>query len=110
SRGEFGDPADDVTSLTMNYLVFSLQRSGRLEGSFATLFRRFWERYVEQSGDSEILRAAAPFFAFRGLVIASPLWYPALSDSVRRKLLSFVLAVLDADSFHPAEVNHYCGA
>ncbi|MCZ2151787.1 MAG: phosphotransferase [Bryobacterales bacterium] len=110
SRGEFGDPADDVTSLTMNYLFFSLQRSGRLEGSFATLFRRFWERYVEQSGDSEILRAAAPFFAFRGLVIASPLWYPALSDSVRRKLLSFVLAVLDADSFHPAEVNHYCGA
>jgi hypothetical protein len=110
SRGEFGDPADDVTSLTMNYLFFSLQRSGRLEGSFATLFHRFWERYVKGSGDSEILRAAAPFFAFRGLVIASPLWYPALSDDVRGKLLSFVVAVLEADSFDPAEVNRYCGA
>jgi aminoglycoside phosphotransferase (APT) family kinase protein len=30
SRGEWGDPADDVTCLTMNYL-FSLQRSGRLK-------------------------------------------------------------------------------
>lgn len=110
SRGEFGDPADDVTSLTMNYLLFSLQRSGRLEGVFDTLFRRFWERYIEQSGDGEILRAAAPFFAFRGLVIAHPVWYPALSDSIRRKLLCFVLAVLDANRFDPAGVNRYCGA
>jgi len=31
SRGEYGDPADDLTSLTVNYFFFSLQRSGRLE-------------------------------------------------------------------------------
>jgi len=31
SRGEWGEPADDVTCLTMNYLFFSLQRSGRLD-------------------------------------------------------------------------------
>ena len=64
SRGEYGDPADDVTCLTLNYLFFSLQRSGRLEGSFENLFRRFWERYLEESGDREILRVAAPFFGF----------------------------------------------
>ncbi len=110
SRGEFGDPADDVTSLTMNYLFFSLQRSERLEGSFETLFRRFWERYLAKSGNREILQVAAPFFAFRGLVMASPVWYPSLTEGVRRKLLNFLLSVLDADAFDPDLVNEYCGA
>ena len=110
SRGEYGDPADDVTCLTSNYLFFSLQRSGRLEGGFETLFRGFWERYLERSGDREILRVAAPFYAFRGLVMASPLWYPALTDAIRQRLLAFVLAVLDNESFDPAQVNTYCGA
>lgn len=110
SRGEFGDPADDVTSLTLNYVFFSLRRSGRLEGAFEILFRRFWDRYLAQTGDHEILRVAAPFFAFRGLVMASPVWYPSLPDPVRRSLLSFVQAVLDSEAFEPPQVNAYCGA
>ena len=110
SRGEWGEPADDVTSITANYLFFSLRRSGRLEGIFETLFLRFWERYVRATGDREIFSVAAPFFAFRGLVMASPVWYPDLQDSVRRKLMSFIEAVLDADRFDPAEVNNYCEA
>jgi hypothetical protein len=110
SRGEFGKPADDVTSLTLNYFFFSLQRSERLEGSFEILFRRFWERYLEGSGDREMLGVVAPFFAFRGLVMASPIWYPSLTDTVRRRLLAFILAVLGADTFDPALVNTYCGA
>ena len=110
SRGEWGDPADDLSCLTLNYLFFSLQRSGRLEGGFETLWRRFWERYLERSGDRELLEVVAPFFAFRGLVMASPVWYPALHEAVRRKLLRFVLGVLEADRFDPAAVNAYCGA
>jgi Phosphotransferase enzyme family len=110
SRGEYGDPADDVTSLTMNYFFFSLQRSERLDGSFETLFRRFWERYLEKSGDREMLQVAAPFFAFRGLVMASPVWYPSLTETVRRRLLAFILSVLEAEAFDPSLVNTYCGA
>jgi hypothetical protein len=109
SRGEFGDPADDVTCLTLNYLFFSLQRSQRLEGAFETLFRRFWGRYLEKTGDREILRVAAPFLAFRGLVMASPVWYPNLADTVRRQLVSFILAVLSSEAFDPSKVNDYCG-
>jgi phosphotransferase family enzyme len=109
SRGEYGDPADDLTCLTLNYFFFSLQQSGRLEGPLKTLFLRFWKRYVEKSGDCEILRVVAPFYAFRGLVIASPLWYPTLSDSVRKSILAFVLAVLDRESFDPTQVNAYAG-
>ncbi len=109
SRGEWGDPADDVTSLTGNYLFCSLQRSGRLDGSFEILFRRFWDRYLETTGDREILQVAAPFYAFRGLVMASPVWYPALDEDVRRTLFTFIEGVLDAETFDPGRVNDYCG-
>jgi len=110
SRGEFGDSADDVTSLTLNYVFFSMQRSGRLEGAFETLFLRFWERYLERSGDREMLQVVAPFFAFRGLVMASPVWYPSLADTARRRLLAFILSVLETEVFDPTQVNGYCGA
>ncbi len=110
ARGEWGEPADDVVCLTMNYLFFSLQRSERLEGTLDILFRRFWERYLEKSGDRELLEVAAPFFAFRGLVMASPLWYPNLAEGVRQKLFTFIQGVLDAEVFDPERVNSYCGA
>jgi aminoglycoside phosphotransferase (APT) family kinase protein len=109
SRGEFGDPADDLTCLTLNYIFFSLQRSGRLEGGFEKLFLRFWERYLDRTGDREILEVAAPYCAFRGLVMASPVWYPRLAGAVRTALVRFMLAVLSADRFDPALVNQYCG-
>jgi len=108
SRGEYGDPADDVTSLTMNYLFFSLQRAGCLEGAFESLFLRFWNRYLERTGDCELAKVAGPFLAFRALVMASPLWYPALDDSVRRALLNFIVSVLEADSYDPRKANEYC--
>lgn len=109
SRGEYGDPADDVTCITLNYVFFSLQRTGRLEGAFESLFLRFWERYLEKTGDAEILEVAAPFLVFRALVLASPVWYPALDLSVRRKLLTFIQTVLEQDTFNPRQVNAYCG-
>lgn len=110
SRGEWGDAADDVTCLTLNYLFFSLQKAGRLEGDFERLWRRFWERYLERSGDAEMLEVAAPFFAFRGMVMANPIWYPTLDSAVREKMLRFVLAVLEEERFDPARANAYCGA
>jgi streptomycin 6-kinase len=109
SRGEWGDPADDVSCLTMNYLFFSLQRSGRLEKNFESLFLRFWDRYLAGSGDSEMLDIVAPFFAFRGLVMAHPVWYPKLDAAVREKLFNFITAVLGKGRFDPNEVNQYCG-
>jgi len=110
ARGEWGDPADDIACLTMNYIFFSLIRSGRLEGAFETLFLRFWDRYLAASGDEELAAVIAPFLAFRGLVMASPLWYPVLPAGVRGRLLGFVSAVLDTDRFEPRRVNGYCGS
>jgi len=109
SRGEWGEPADDVACLTLNYLFFSLQRSGRLEGGFEMLFRRFWERYLERSADAALLEVVAPFYAFRALVMASPVWYPTLEEAVRRRLFDFLLSVLGEERFDPARANAYCG-
>jgi aminoglycoside phosphotransferase (APT) family kinase protein len=109
SRGEWGEAADDVACLSLNYLFFSLRRSGRLEGAFETLWLRFWRRYLEASGDAELLEVAAPFIAWRALVMASPVWYPALEEGLRQKLFDFILNVLAAERFDPARANAYLG-
>lgn len=108
SRGEWGEPADDVTSMTINYLFFSLCRWGDLRGPFEVLFRLLWETYIHASGDDNVTQAAAPFFAFRGLVLASPVWYPKLPIDVRRTIFRFMQNVLDEPRFDPARVNEYC--
>ena len=110
SRGEWGEPADDVTSMAINYVFLSLCRWRRLRGPFEVLFRLFWDTYLEHSGDEEVTAAAAPFFAFRALVIASPVWYPKLPMDVRRRLFQFMENVLEASRFDPARVNAYCGS
>jgi hypothetical protein len=107
SRGEWGEAADDVACLTLNYVFFSLQRSGRLEGAFERLFREFWRRYLESTGDLAMLDVVAPFFAFRTLVMANPLWYPRLAENVREAILHFCLAVLDEARFDPDRAHLY---
>jgi len=110
SRGEWGEPADDVATMTINYLFFSLQRSGRFEGEFERLFRRFWDAYLARTGDREMLGVIAPFYAWRGLVVASPVWYPHLSSEVRQSLFRFIESVLSADAFDPNCVERYLHA
>ena len=69
----------------------------------------FWHRYLGDARDRELPAVAAPFFAFRALVMASPVWYPRLPGQVRRQLIAFVRAVLEAPAFVPALVNTYIG-
>jgi hypothetical protein len=107
SRGEWGEPADDVTAMTINYLFYSLQKYGKLAGAFEHLFRLFWENYLQKTGGSEILETVQPFYAWRGLVVASPLWYPNLSKDVRTKILNFVKNVLQFERFDISDVNSY---
>lgn len=108
SRGEWGEPADDVTSMSINYLFFSLCRHGSLKGALEVVFRSFWDRYLLESRDQGVLETTAPFFAFRGLVLASPLWYPKLTVTVRRKIFRFIENVLATSRFDPADINRYC--
>ena len=107
SRGEWGEPADDVTAMTINYLFYSLQTYGRLTGPFEVLFNEFWRNYLDKTSDDEILEVVQPFYVWRGLVIASPVWYPNLSLEVRVKLFSFINNVLEAERFDLENVNSY---
>ena len=109
SRGEWGEPADDVTAMTINYIFFSLQKYGSLTGPFERLFHLFWGRYLELTNDEEMLSVVQPFYAWRGLVVASPIWYPNLPPLVRRKLLHFVDKVLNVDIFDLERINDYLG-
>lgn len=110
SRGEFGEPADDVATMSLNFVLFGLYgQSGnpRLKGAFEKLYLSFWEEYLERTGDEEILEVIAPFYVFRGLVIASPQWYPHHPEPVREGLLRFLERVLEDEMFDWRGINKY---
>ena len=107
SRGEYGEPADDVTAMTINYLFYSLRRSGKLEDPFKRLFTVFWNNYLEKTEDQEILHVAQPFYAWRALVLASPVWYPTLKIEVRRKLINLAVNLLSTETIDLKKMNSY---
>jgi hypothetical protein len=107
SRFEFGEPADDLAALAINFIFISLWHHGALKEPFQKLLRLFFDRYLDRTGDEEVLKVLPPFFAFRGLVIAHPLYYPQLDNGRRRKILSFVRNLLEDDSFNLDKVNAY---
>ncbi len=107
SRNEWGDPADDVTCLTINYIFIPLLVTGEYITPFRELFEGFYEQYLAKTGDDEILKVLAPFFAFRGFVVIHPLYYPDLELEKRRKILNFVNNVLSTDEFDPKAVDSY---
>jgi hypothetical protein len=95
--------------MTINYLFYSVQKYGELTGVFERLFTLFWENYLQKTGDWEILEVIQPFYAWRGLVVASPLWYPTLSKNVRVKLLNLVKNVLHSEKLDLKCMNTYLG-
>jgi aminoglycoside phosphotransferase (APT) family kinase protein len=107
SRGEWGEAADDVAAMDINYLFFSLQAHGRLEGAFMELHERFMRGYLDLTGDEELLRVIQPFYAWRALVVASPIWYPTISADIRRRLFNFIRNVLSIDEVDVGDFNSY---
>lgn len=107
SRGAWGEPADDVSAMTINYVFFSLRRCGDLQGPCWRLYEQFWDRYLQRTRDEELLTVVQPFFAWRALVLASPVWYPNLQRAVREALFRFTERILGLDHFNPRDVNEY---
>jgi len=107
SRGEWGEPADDVATMSCNYLLFGLYDKPRLSGNFEKLYLSFWDTYLEETNDREMLKVIAPFYVFRGLVIASPEWYPNHPEEVRKGLFRFLENVLEDEVFDYKNINKY---
>jgi len=107
SRGPWGDAADDLTALTMNYIFFSINNSGKVQDAFYDALKLFYDEYVTITGDSEVFEVVAPFYAFRGAVVANPVFYPDVTLENRRRIFRFINGVLDDESFKVEKVNQY---
>jgi hypothetical protein len=110
SRGAWGEPADDVSCLSINYLRYAVKERGEFKGPFADLFGLFWDKYMAETGDRKIFSVVQPFFAFRALVISNPFFYADDSNEVRRRLLNFGQAVLEESEFRIDRIPYYLEA
>jgi aminoglycoside phosphotransferase (APT) family kinase protein len=107
SRGPYGEPADDITALTVNYLFFSIQYFDRLKGPYDEALRLFFEEYLKSTGDAELLKVCGLFFAFRGAVVANPAFYPEVTQEKRRIIFAFIRNVLEDESFDYQSAGRY---
>ncbi|MFO8100964.1 MAG: phosphotransferase [Dehalococcoidia bacterium] len=107
SRGEWGEPADDVAAMSSNYFFSGLCQDSDTATAYERLYLTFWEEYLDQTDDTQMLEVIAPFYVFRGLVLAHPEWYPSLSPEVRRAILRFLGNILLEERFDYANVNKY---
>lgn len=107
SRGPWGEPADDITALAINFVFFSVKHYGKVQGAYLEALQQFFGDYIRATGDGEMPEIVAPFFAFRTAVVANPVFYPELGADARGRLFRFAKSVLSADRFDVAEVNDY---
>lgn len=107
SRGTWGEAADDVSCLGINYIYYALKDQGDFKGPFADLFRFFLDCYQEQAKDAHLMEVIQPFFAFRALVLANPEFYPGDPNEVKRALITFGDSVLGTDEFHTDHISEY---
>lgn len=107
SRGPWGDAADDITALTINYIFSSINHFGKLDGTYLEAIKLFYDEYIKKTGDFEIYGVVAPFYAFRGIVVANPVFYPDITPANRRKIFNFVHGVLNNELFNIDKVNEY---
>jgi hypothetical protein len=110
ARGTWGEAADDLSCLGVNYIHYAVKGTGTFRGPFAELFRQFVGEYLEKTGDEKILEVVQPFFAFRILVLANPRFYPRETDEIRRKLMNFGFSVLETERFDTQKIAEYLGS
>jgi hypothetical protein len=107
SRGSWGEAADDVSCLGMNYIHYAVKATGTFEGPFADLFRIFLDAYLKKTRDEGFFEVSQPFFAFRVLVVANPKFYPDDTTETKKKLIDFGRSVLEAARFEPDKIAVY---
>jgi hypothetical protein len=105
SRGGCGDPADDVTALAINFLLFAIDDPPAWRHALGALWRQWWAAYAAARPDPDLLTVAPPFWAWRTLVVCNPKFYPKLSAAGRARLLEFAEQVLAAEVLDPARAE-----
>ncbi len=107
SRALYGDPADDLTAMAINYIWLALRHKNNFSGPFKELFEIFWRNYLKKTRDNEINKIVPIFFAFRGLVVAHPLFYKNQTNKTRKQIFNFINNILDGKVFNYKKINSY---
>ena len=87
--------------MAMNFVFFAIDRRVLGERSGPAL-AAVLGRLPRESGDGELLEVAAPWLAWRCLVVCSPRFYPDLPAPERDRILGFAERALAAPRFDPA--------
>ena len=121
SRFRYGDPADDTTCLTMNFINYSIMSYGEFKDPFKKLTELFFNQYFKKREDNEMFKVSPLFFAFRALVSIHPVFYSAewmknygfkkerievLNDS-KKKIINFIKNILNEEEFNVKKINSY---
>lgn len=107
SRGPWGDAADDITAFTMNYIFYAINHFGSFTGIYKEALELFFNEYIYLTGDNDLYKVSPLFFAFRGVVVANPVFYPKVTQENREKIFNFVRGCLKDGVFEPERVNEY---
>ncbi len=107
SRGPYGEPADDITALTINYIFYSIMHHGRMVRAYRDALVLFYNEYIKITGDREIKEVVQPFYAFRASVVGNPIFYPELSKEIREIIFRFMVNVLKREIFEPEDIESY---
>lgn len=114
ARGEFGEAADDITALTINFIFYSLIYKGKFSGPLKELMDIFIKEYFRLANDKEMEKIIAPYWAFRAAVLCNPCFYPdtffgsaGKANKVRKKIIKSALRILNAKKFSWKKINDY---
>lgn len=117
SRGEYGEAADDLTALAINFIFWSLVKYNCFRAEFKELFDLFFKTYLDKTKDDEMMEIIQPFFTFRAIVVANPIFYPDDwfkkigykhdPNKLRRKLFNFSHTILKDKTFNLKEIDKY---
>lgn len=89
-----GEAAEDVAKLTVHYICQAVAHRGRFVGALRECWYAFWDTYLGNTRDKEILEVIPPFYAREVLdLVAQNAPFPRRSD-VQDDLIRFAETLL----------------
>lgn len=67
---QFGEPAYDLARFAIHLPAVALSTAPRFSGPMRDLLRLFFDRYLEVTGDDEVLRVLPPFLSLAAVEVA----------------------------------------
>ena len=68
------------------------------------LFKLFWNNYLKQSKDSNIIKYMRSFLGIRSVVLTHPTFFEA-EDRIRRKLFKLTCGLIETENFSLKQIG-----